>query len=62
MDCSPPDASVHGISQAGILERVASPSSWFLLGTVVYFSSPEALLFLMLLAHIISSSPTCLSA
>ena len=27
MDCSPPDASVHGILQAGILEWVASPFS-----------------------------------
>ena len=27
MDCVPPDSSVHGISQARILERVAIPSS-----------------------------------
>ena len=27
MDCSPPGSSVHGILQARILERVASPSS-----------------------------------
>ena len=27
MDCSPPGSSVHGILQAGILERVAMPSS-----------------------------------
>ena len=27
MDCSPPDSSVHGISQARILEGVAMPSS-----------------------------------
>ena len=27
MDCSPPDSSVHGISQAGILEWVAISSS-----------------------------------
>ena len=27
MDCSPPGSSVHGISQARILERVAFPSS-----------------------------------
>ena len=26
MDCSPPDSSVHGISQARILEWVAIPS------------------------------------
>ena len=28
MDCSPPGSSVHGILQAGILEWVATPSSW----------------------------------
>ena len=27
MDCSPPDSSVHGVLQAGILERVAMPFS-----------------------------------
>ena len=27
MDCSPPGSSVHGILQAGVLERVAMPSS-----------------------------------
>jgi len=27
MDCSPPGSSVHGISQARILEWVAMPSS-----------------------------------
>ena len=27
MDCSPPDSSVHGILQAGILQWVAMPSS-----------------------------------
>ena len=27
MDCSPPSNSVHGILQAGILERIAMPSS-----------------------------------
>ena len=27
MDCSPPSSSVHGILQAGILERVAIPFS-----------------------------------
>ena len=27
MDCSPPGSSVHGILQAGTLERVAVPSS-----------------------------------
>ena len=27
LDCSPPGSSVHGISQARILEWVASPSS-----------------------------------
>ena len=26
MDCSPPGSSVHGIFQAGVLERVPSPS------------------------------------
>ena len=26
MDCSPPDSSVHGILQAGMLEWVAMPS------------------------------------
>ena len=28
MDCSPPGSSVHGISQARILEWVAIPLSW----------------------------------
>ena len=27
MDCSPPDSAVHRVSQAGILEQVAMPSS-----------------------------------
>ena len=27
MDCSPPGISVHGMSQARILERIAMPSS-----------------------------------
>ena len=27
MDCGPPGSSIHGIIQAGILERVAMPSS-----------------------------------
>ena len=39
VDCSPPGSSVHGISQAGILERVAIPfskgSSWSRDGTWV---------------------------
>ena len=30
MDCSPPGSSVHGISQAGILERFASFSSSYI--------------------------------
>ena len=28
MDCSPPDSSVYGILQAGILEQVAISFSW----------------------------------
>ena len=27
MDCSPPDSSIHGIPQAGILEGIAVPFS-----------------------------------
>ena len=41
MDCSPPDSSIHGVFQAGVLEWVPSPSPW-LFGTrayILYISS-----------------------
>ena len=43
MDCSPPGSSVHGISQARILEWVAVPFSRDLLDTGMETVSPESL-------------------
>ena len=40
VDCSPPGSSVHGISQSGILEWVAMPSSRDLPDPGVGLTSP----------------------
>jgi len=40
MDCSPPDSSVHGILQAGMLEGVAMPSPRGLLNPGIEPRSP----------------------
>ena len=41
MDCSPPDSSVHGILQAGMLEGVAIPSPRGLLNPGIEPRSPS---------------------
>ena len=49
MDCSPPDSSIHGVFQAGVLEGVPSPSPW-LFGTrayILYISSHHLYKFLL---------------